>query len=103
MLYKIKSLLILLGFGAGTGFGCYWMISAWIEKGYAPVDTIGGTSSIGAAITSTLLIGLFGICSVGCLIGAGALLFVPSDALADNESEDDEEEDKSQGITGLIR
>lgn len=102
MLYKIKTLLMLFGFGGGTGFGCYWMISAWIEKGYAPVDTIGGTSSIGAAITSTLLIGLFGICSVGCLIGAAALLLAPSDALADEEN-DDEDEDKSQGITGLIR
>jgi hypothetical protein len=93
MLKKIKIMLFLVGFGVLAGSLVVWMIYAWIEKGYAPVDTIGGNSKIGAVITSTLLIGLFGLASLGSLFGAICLCFVDFSKIEEIEAEEAESEE----------
>jgi hypothetical protein len=81
MLEKIKIILFLFLFGVGSGFACGWLVYSWIDAGQAPVD-VGGYSKIGAAITTTLLILLSGVTSIGCLIATVCLFFVDSSVLA---------------------
>mgnify|MGYP001038870094 CR=1 FL=1 len=91
MLEKIKTILLVFAFSLGFGGACAWLIGAWIKEGRAPVD-FGTYSEFWAPITSTLLILVFGICSIATLVATVALFFVDSAALAKKEKEEGEEE-----------